>query len=262
MFEGDTQPISTYINPDVLIEWQGTNGAVTGNIKHVENNKLFGAGENKGNYFPFKLDDSYKGKPITVRRTSDSKSEKTSIDTEWILRLPDKTNTKYQITSENTEIANLSFTGAVLAENSELNVTIEKIKETDIPQDANKSACAINQKAIEVVKSGNNYTVRASLKSMQEYTSTDSKQKDKPYKWFGLIVNTGEKDIKSVSIDNYKFKDTDVKEAASVKADAGKFVLWLKAESVKKTPSSFTLKVSGKADTKIVIAFEDTDADG
>ena len=77
---------------------------------------MFGEGENSGNYFPFKLDDAYSGKPITVKRTSGSKSEKTVSDTEWILRLTDGKQTTYQILSGDSVIAELNFENATLGE--------------------------------------------------------------------------------------------------------------------------------------------------
>ena len=115
-FNGDARQVSDYIDSNVAIKWNGVNGSVTGDIKYVDNNSLFGEGENTGNYFPFKLGDAYSGKPITVKRTSGTKSEKTVSDTEWILRLTDGTETKYQISSGDTIIANLNFAGATLAE--------------------------------------------------------------------------------------------------------------------------------------------------
>ena len=77
---------------------------------------MFGEGENSGNYFPFKLDDAYSGKPITVKRTSGSKSEKTVSDTEWILYLTDAKQTTYQILSGDSVIAELNFESATLGE--------------------------------------------------------------------------------------------------------------------------------------------------
>ena len=77
---------------------------------------MFGDGENTGNYFPFKVDNTYAGKPITVERMSGGKSTKTANDTEWILRLTDNTETKFKISQGSTVIANLDFSGATLAE--------------------------------------------------------------------------------------------------------------------------------------------------
>lgn len=106
--------IPDLIDADVSISWSGTDGAVTGNIKHVDDySELFGESEKEGYFFPFVLDDSFKGKPITVQRKGGEK--KTAKDTEWILRLTDNTATEYDISSGKTKIAHLTFSGATLA---------------------------------------------------------------------------------------------------------------------------------------------------
>lgn len=104
--------VSDLIEADVSIKWSGINGAVSGNFKQVENYDLFGPEENSGHFFPFLLDKSYTGKPITVQRKGGK--AKTQADTEWILRLTDDTATEYDVSFEQTKIAHLTFTGATL----------------------------------------------------------------------------------------------------------------------------------------------------
>lgn len=82
----------------------------------MANNPLFGGEEAKGNYFPFKLSEAYEGKPITVKKTSGTSTEKTQSDTEWVLRLTDGKSTVYKVSSGEQEIAELNFAGAELGE--------------------------------------------------------------------------------------------------------------------------------------------------
>lgn len=200
--------------------------------------------------------------PITVSRTSGTKSSKTVADTEWILRLTDGTATKYEVSNGDTKIANLSFDGATLATQPEMNISIEKLSEDNVPKDDNEEKCKTNQNAITVSKAGNVYNVSGSLNDMQEYQSTDPEHQEANHKWFGLIIATGESDITNVSVDDNKLTDEDVADADSVKAPKGSFILWLEADTIKDAPCEMTLKVDGKADTKIKITFKDTSADG
>lgn len=223
---------------------------------------MYGAEENSGNYFPFKLDDSYKGKPITVKRTSTSASAKTVTDTEWILRLTDGTDTKYEISSGDTKIADLSFDGASLASSPEIKANVEKVSDSNVPQDSNAEKCKVNQNAITVSKSGNEYSVSGNISEMQEYRSTDPGQQDADHKWFCLIIDTGETDIQNVTVDGNKLTAKDVEEATSVGAKAGSFVLWLKADVLKDSPRTLKMQVDGKADTTIKITFKDVGDNG
>lgn len=110
-----TKAISDLIDENVSISWSGKTGSVTGDIKYVSGfSELFDKDEMNGNFFPLVLDDSYKGKQITVKRTSGNKSEKTVVDTEWILRLTDNEKTEFDVSSEDTKIAHLTFAGASL----------------------------------------------------------------------------------------------------------------------------------------------------
>lgn len=84
-------------------------------MKYLNDYDAYPEGENSGNYFPFTADNSYKGKPITVKRTSGGTSEKTATDLNWVLRLTDGTDTTYEISSEGNIIAVLDWLGATLA---------------------------------------------------------------------------------------------------------------------------------------------------
>lgn len=235
---------------------------MTGDVKYIKDYEAYPEDEADGNFFPIVLDDSYIGEPITVKRTSGETAEKTVADTKWILRLTDGTATKYEISSGKTRIANLNFDGATLAAQPEMSIGIEKLSEDNVPKDENEEQCKTNQGAITVSKAGNVYNVSGDLSGMQEYESTDAGQKDAAHKWFGLIIATGESDIKNVTVDDNKLTEKDIADAESVSAPAGSFILWLKADVVKDTPRELTLKADGKADTKIKITFEDTSADG
>ena len=176
--------------------------------------------------------------------------------------MADGTDTKYEISSGDTKIADLGFDGASLASSPEMSVTVEKISDDNVPKDDNAEKCKANQNAITVSKAGNEYNVSGNLSEMQEYKSTNAEQQDAEHKWFGLIIDTGESDIKNVSVDDKKLTDEDVADATSVGAPAGSFILWLKADIVKDEPRTLKMKVDGKADTSIKITFKDTGANG
>lgn len=111
--EMGNKTVADLIGEDVSIEWNGIDGSVTGNIKYVSDySELFGKQEKTGSFFPFVLDDSYKGKEITVQR--EGGSAKTAIDTEWILRLTDADKTEYNISCDDTQIAHLDFADATI----------------------------------------------------------------------------------------------------------------------------------------------------
>lgn len=103
--------ISELIGDDVRID---PSGAVTGEIKYVSSWPEFDTGhvENqKGFFFPIKLDESHSGKKITVK----GKQTKTVEDLEWILRFED-TSATFTFTEESQDapFLTLSFTGASL----------------------------------------------------------------------------------------------------------------------------------------------------
>lgn len=111
--EGKT--VSEFIDADCEIQWSGTDGDVNGTINYIKEYSAFQGDEANGNFFPFTLDASYTGKPITVKRTSNGGgTEKTVSDLNWVLRLTDGKSTEFSISSEGTTIAKLSFENATL----------------------------------------------------------------------------------------------------------------------------------------------------
>lgn len=108
-----SKTVQDLIGDNVTISWNGINGSVKGDVKHVTGYELFPEEEQDGNFFPIVLDSSYKGKEITVRRKGGT--AKTQADTEWIVRLSDGKATEYDVSSGGTKIAHLDFAGANLA---------------------------------------------------------------------------------------------------------------------------------------------------
>lgn len=106
---------SDFVGDDAVIEWDGATGFVTGTIKYVDNYRAFAGDEASGYFFPITLDNSYKGKKITVKRTSNGGgTPTTAANTEWVLRLTDGVGTKYAINYSNILVATLDFSGATL----------------------------------------------------------------------------------------------------------------------------------------------------
>lgn len=71
-----------------------------------------------GNFFPISLDSRCDGLDVTVERTSKSAATKTERQTNWLLSLPDGTETTYTITCEDKVIAKLDFAQATLLKNA------------------------------------------------------------------------------------------------------------------------------------------------
>ena len=109
-----------------------------------------------------------------------------------------------------------------------------------------------NQDATIITQVGNTITVsEASGQNWESYTSDDAAQGT--HEWVGLIIDTGEKDITKVTFNGTLLTQDDVDEAASVGADAGKFVLWVKADDTENYPRTIVLGTDGKDDTSITI---------
>ena len=105
--------MSDLIGDNVNIEWDGVNGAVTGDIKYIADySSLFGAKEKAGAFFPFSLGEAYNEKEITVQRKGGT--AKTAVDTEWIVRLTDGAETEYDVSCEGEKIAHFTFAEATL----------------------------------------------------------------------------------------------------------------------------------------------------
>jgi len=132
-----------------------------------------------------------------------------------------------------------------------MSVTVNKLFKA--PNDVNREKSQQNQDKLTVTRNDNVFTVNVAggVDSLNEYASTNPAQGTA--KWIGLDINTGEKDITTVTFNGSALTEDDVAEAASVNLGAGHFVLWLKAENVKLTPRVITLGTKDKEDTKITI---------
>ena len=146
------------------------------------------------------------------------------------------------------------------ADTTPLTGTVTALAAENVPEDTNKTVCAENQGAIKVTKAGDAYTVTGNLGELNSFTSTNTEQDDKPYKWIGLVVATGQDDITKVKYGGTLMTAADVADADSVKAPKGSFVLWLKVDAVVSTGASFTLSQDGRADKTVTINFVDTNA--
>ena len=148
-------------------------------------------------------------------------------------------------------------------EESYMNVSAEKLKTA--PDDNNQSDSQANQDAITVTTDGTKagkllITVSGDLSKLKSFASTNESQGTA--KWIGLIVNTGETDITKVKIGGEALTEEDVKDADSVGAEKGKFVLWLKAEKLVMSPRILVLSTEGKKDVTVTISFDDTASSG
>ena len=88
-------------------------GTVLATLKNVSGYTGFSdnSAEQKGHYFPVKLDDQYQGKTISCQRNSDPARE--ASDLEWILRVPSNA-TKFTFKADGEPILTLNFEKATL----------------------------------------------------------------------------------------------------------------------------------------------------
>ena len=118
-----------------------------------------------------------------------------------------------------------------------------------VAADENQEVSQANQDAITVTSSNNVINIVADVDELNSFASTNPAQGIG--KWVGLVIDTDTDDITKVTYNGYALTEDDVAEAASVGVGAGKFVLWLKAEST--FPKTITLGTDGKLDTTVTI---------
>lgn len=108
---------STYTSTDLIgataaIEWTGTEGRVTGEIKNIAEpwTDFNAAGDNTGHFFPIELDQKYEGEKITVI----GKRQKTVQDRYWVLRVENAKSNKFTFKKGDETLFTLDFSGAEL----------------------------------------------------------------------------------------------------------------------------------------------------
>ena len=127
-------------------------------------------------------------------------------------------------------------------------MTVAVSKVETVAEDINEVESQANQNAITVNNLGNNEYGIAVTGTLNSFASTNPGQGIG--QWIGLVVDTGEDDIKKVKYNGVAFTENDVIEAATLGIDAGKFVWWIKAETL---PKQIVLTTDGKAETIIKI---------
>lgn len=110
---GSTYTSTDLIGENVAIKWSGTDGAVTGDIKHIAEpwTNFNASGDNTGHFFPIELDAKYEGQKITVI----GKRQKTAQDRFWVLRVENAKNNKFTFKQGDDVLFTLDFSGATLA---------------------------------------------------------------------------------------------------------------------------------------------------
>ena len=96
------------------IEWTGTTGKVTGEIKHISDWTDFDPTNNTGHFLPFVLDAQYEGREIAVIGSQTTKARSRY----WVVRLDALYEGSKKLTVKDGEsvIFDLDFTPATLAE--------------------------------------------------------------------------------------------------------------------------------------------------
>ena len=104
--------VKELIEPGTAIEWDGTDGTITGQLKKVEAWEEWGAPEG-GHFFPLKLDSRYDGKSVTVEGTV----KRSATDLLWVLKVDEAVNAskKFTITAEDLPPVTLDASKATLA---------------------------------------------------------------------------------------------------------------------------------------------------
>jgi len=112
-----------------------------------------------------------------------------------------------------------------------LSVTGTKIPSTDVSQSESQA----NQDEITVTSNNNTINIATDVEGLEDFTTTDG-----THKWIGLTIDTGVASLTEVELDG-----------ETVSATAGKFTLWLDAESA--FPKTYVIAAEGYADTTIKI---------
>ena len=96
---------------NAAIEWTGTDGKVTGEIKNIsEAWEDFDSDpeNNTGHFFPIELDSKYEGEKITVI----GNKQKTAADRYWVLRVENAKADKFTFKKGTETLFTLDFSGA------------------------------------------------------------------------------------------------------------------------------------------------------
>jgi hypothetical protein len=112
-----------------------------------------------------------------------------------------------------------------------LSVTGAKVPSTDVDQSESQA----NQDEITVTSNDNTINIATDVEGLEDFTTTDG-----THKWIGLTIDTGVASLTEVELDG-----------ETVSATAGKFTLWLDAEST--FPKTYVIAAEGYADTTITI---------
>lgn len=110
---GSSKTVSDLIGASAAIEWNGTNGKVTGEIKNISDPWMdFDTANNTGHFFPIELDAKYEGEKITVI----GQKQKTVADRFWVLRVENAKDQKFTFKKGTDLLFVLDFSGAQLGE--------------------------------------------------------------------------------------------------------------------------------------------------
>ena len=120
----------------------------------------------------------------------------------------------------------------------------------------NATASAENQTALSISQSGYIVTVSGGLSGLNSFSMSNNP--DDTHKWACLVIDTGESDITTVSVNGDMLTAGDVASAALVDVSSGSYALWIDTEEVINMPITLTFATSNKTSVSLVFRFSDT----
>ena len=117
------------------------------------------------------------------------------------------------------------------------------------------AASVKNQETLSISQTGNIVTVTGRFSELNSFSMPDSP--DEVHKWACLVIDTGENDITSVSVNGTPLTPDDVKITADV--PNGSFILWVKVDELINIPVTLTFATENKTSKSLLFCFNGID---
>lgn len=149
----------------------------------------------------------------------------------------------------NTLLLRLKDAGSMQADAWDIRVA----KIAAVPSgDPHAEEMTANQSKVSAVTIANN-VISLSVDAEELVPFPSSNPAQGTHKWVGILISTGLTDITAAKYNGVQLSEADVTEAASVGGTAGDIVMWLKCDEIATVPKTFTLWVSGYAETVFTV---------
>ena len=122
----------------------------------------------------------------------------------------------------------------------------------------NATVSAENQTELSISRSNNTVTISGDFSALNSFSMSNNPSDT--HKWGCLVIDTGESDITTVSVNGDMLTAGDIADAALVDITSGSFVLWVKTDELINIPITLTFATSNKTSVSVVFRFTDTGA--